>query len=69
MNYQDTQDGKTGSFKCTEVDGFIRTYMGLEKDAGKLPKGGSLATGSMAISIDTGDVRIYEQTTETWILQ
>lgn len=56
-----------GSFKATEVNGNIRSYDGLSKDVSKLPH--YVETGSSAYCDDTGDVYIYEKTSDTWYLQ
>lgn len=56
-----------GSFVATSVDGNIRNYDGLSKDVEKLPH--YVATGSSAYCDDTGDIYIYEKTSDTWYLQ
>lgn len=56
-----------GSFVATDVDGKIRNYDGLSKDVSKLPH--YVGTGSSAYCIDTGQIYIYEKTSDTWYLQ
>lgn len=56
-----------GSFVATDVDGNIRNYDGLSKDVGKLPH--YVETGSSAYCIDTGQIYIYEKTSDIWYLQ
>lgn len=56
-----------GSFVATDVDGNIRNYDGLSKDVSKLPH--YVETGSSAYCIDTGDIYIYEKSSDTWYLQ
>lgn len=56
-----------GSFVATEVDGNIRNYDGLSKDVEKLPH--YVETGSSAYCIDTGEIYIYEKSSDTWYLQ
>lgn len=56
-----------GSFVATDIDGNIRNYDGLSRDVGKLPH--YVDTGSSAYCIDTGQIYIYEKTSDTWYLQ
>lgn len=72
-----TQDGQfyekgqeipdLGSWVATSVDGNIRNYDGLSKDVGKLPH--YVETGSSAYCDDTGEIYIFEKTSDTWYLQ
>lgn len=72
-----TQDGQfyekgqeipdLGSWVATSVDGNIRNYDGLSKDVAKLPH--YVETGSSAYCDDTGEIYIYEKTSDTWYLQ
>lgn len=72
-----TQDGQyyekgqeipdLGSWVATSVDGNIRNYDGLSKDVSKLPH--YVGTGSSAYCDDTGEIYIYEKTSDTWYLQ
>lgn len=55
------------SWVATSVDGNIRNYDGLSKDVGKLPH--YVETGSSAYCDDTGEIYIYEKTSDTWYLQ
>ena len=59
-----------GSIKCTGTDGsdhMIRSYMGMSKDADKMPT--YVRTGSSCLMIDTGAMYLFEETTKQWILQ
>ncbi len=56
-----------GSFTAVEVDGNARKYRGLSKDVDKLPH--YVATGSSALCLDTGDLYMYLESTDTWYLQ
>lgn len=65
-----------GSWICTSVTADhtygslqIREYMGLSSDVDKLPHYKDLATGSLAICIDTGDSYFYDAVNKTWIMQ
>lgn len=58
-----------GSFECTEIDNNKYTFMGLSSDVAKLPKGENIATGSVAVCLDTGDNYIYHRPTQQWMLQ
>lgn len=54
-----------GSFVATSVQGEIRNYEGLSKDApAKLPL--YVETGSSAFCVDTGDYYKFEKSTKTW---
>lgn len=54
-----------GSFVCTEVNGNIRSYEGLSKDApNKLPH--YVGTGSSALCYDNGDYWKFHKPTDTW---
>lgn len=33
------------------------------------PSGGNLATGSVAIEVDTGDIYMYNEASSTWVKQ
>lgn len=62
-----------GSFVCYNVKQeettdtlYIRDYMGKSVDIPKLPTYESLATGSSAFCIDTGDVLFYDSKTKSW---
>ena len=59
-----------GSIKCTGTDGsdhMIRSYMGMSKDADKMPT--YVRTGSSCLMIDTGAMYLFEETTKQRILQ
>lgn len=56
-----------GSFVATSVSGRQRNYKGLSKDVAKLPH--YVATGSTAYCADTGDIYMYEETTDKWYQQ
>lgn len=56
-----------GSFVATSVNGNIRDYDGLSSDASKLPH--YVGTGSSAYCIDTGEIYIYEKSSDKWYLQ
>lgn len=64
-----------GSFRCTDVNGLQRSYMGLAKDVTKLPTAAKypeykdLATGSSAYCLDTGDFYFYSQSDDVWYAQ
>lgn len=54
-----------GSFSCVSVEGLIRHYDGLSKDApDKLPH--YVATGSSALCLDTGDYYKFHAKSDTW---
>lgn len=74
---QTYQDGQVkhdiGSFVCYETIQeettntlYLRNYMGKSIDIPKLPTYDSLATGSSALCIDTGDLLFYDATTKSW---
>lgn len=46
----------------------VYKYKCLEKDVGKLPKN-DIPTGSTCYVIDTGDLLMYEASTEQWFAQ
>ena len=53
---------------------YIKTLMGLSTDVDTLPKkstleGFDLGTGSVAQCLDTGDIYIYYDVTDTWYKQ
>lgn len=56
-----------GSFVATSTNGGIRNYDGLSKDVLKLPH--YVDTGSSAYCIDTGEIYIYEKSSDRWYLQ
>lgn len=65
-----------GSFVCIEVKmectygtKQIRNYVGLSADIGKLPTYDDLATGSMALCVDTSTKYYYESSSQTWYEQ
>lgn len=45
----------------------VYSYKCLEKDINKLPK--NVPTGSICYVIDTGDLLMFEATTEQWFAQ
>ena len=68
-----------GSWKCakrekSDITGKeVREYYGLSDDIDKLPTGNTndkykkvLASGSVAVCTDTGEVLVYEETAMTW---
>lgn len=60
-----------GSIVCTghgtgEMT-MVRQYKGLSKDLDKLPK--YVMSGSTCFMVDTGELYMYEATTETWYKQ
>jgi len=68
-NFNLVKDGNLGSFECTETVYNKRTYMGYSSDIDKLPKNDLIATGSVAMCLDTGDTYIYHKPSKTWNLQ
>lgn len=55
-----------GSFEAVEVDGRKRNYNGYSKDVGKLPH--YVAGDSTAFCLDTADLYIYHEKSDTWNL-
>lgn len=55
-----------GSFECTEIDNNKYTFMGLSSDVAKLPKGETIATGSVAYCLDSGEVYIFHRLSNEW---
>lgn len=56
-----------GSFTLAGNSGGIPTYMGLSIDVPNLPT--DFKTGATAYCIDTGEVYIFESSTQQWYLQ
>ena len=54
------------SFVLTKRDGNIYEFKGLSTDEGKLPVVKAIGTGSTALLIDTGVIKMYEATSKTW---
>ncbi len=56
-----------GSLTATAASGRQRHYKGLSRDVPKLPH--YVGTGSTAYCVDSGDVYMFEETTDTWYRQ
>lgn len=72
----DSEAPDLGSWECvsTEANG-ARNYQGLSKDISKLPTAqkyaqyNTLAAGSTAMCVDTGDIIFYSKSNDTWYVQ
>lgn len=68
ISYRSAADAPDlGSLRCVGGTGLYRHYFGLSTDAGKLPH--YVLTGSTCYMADTGDLYVYEKTTDTWYKQ
>lgn len=66
--YEDmSQAPDLGSIRCTRHEGMIRHYSGLSADRSKLPR--YVETGSTCYFVDTGEIYIYEKTSDAWYKQ
>lgn len=58
-----------GSFEIVKYENGIYEFAGLSKDIGKLPVVDAVKSGSNAYCIDTGEVYMYEKSSNSWFKQ
>lgn len=58
-----------GSFEIVKYENGIYEFAGLSEDIGKLPVVDAVKSGSNAYCIDTGEVFMYEKSSNSWFKQ